>query len=1225
MLQMETRFAVLIFTDIVGSAELKVKFGVPAYSEALRIHNRHFERLARECHLAILQNMGDGYFGQADGIAEAVRFALLFQDRMREGPWGEVCLTTRVGIHAGEVSSIASEGGTGIVAPAADLAARVMSLAVGGQILLTRLPFDEARHFIREHPVVKEKEMPPLQWLAHGPYRIKGRDETLEIFEVGAEGLAPLTPPPDGEKAKRFIRAGEEETLGWRPAGGLEIPGRSGWHLVDRLGEGGFGEVWSGEHAKLRERRAFKFCFDDERLRALKREVTLVRLLRNALGDRDDIVRIHELKLDEPPFYLESDLAPHGNLLQWAANQGGLVNISLETRIGLVEHTATALAAAHSLGVLHKDIKPTNILIFDGPDGGPRPRLVDFGIGMLADPVVLAQFGVTQGGFTRATIAHSTGTPTYSPPELLAGKPYTIQGDIFGLGVLLYQLVTAKPNEPLAPGWERDVKDPLLREDIAACVDGDPARRLASAAELAERLETLDQRRTEIEERERLTREASARAEAEALTATARASLSRSRKLVAAFAAISIGAIASGLLAWHHQALATSAASAAEREKARATGILSSVLRSACVQAIELNSPRSAVILIGDPRNGQLLGGVSVERREGQGYKWREVEDIADSKFFEPGSLIRPLIYAIALEKGVVTPETTIFCHNGLYENGAVRIADSHPYGTLTARGVVVKGSNIASYLIAKKTGRDPFLEDLGSIAPGAIFPTNSKSEADFSKQTCGYGMHFSPRTALQAYATITPQSEISRFSKKTRSEVTTALMLACGLGGTSIGGKARYTSAAGAAATSKMWDPESMTFHQGRHMTTFAGYAPARSPRYLIFVMVEEPQRSDKPIFGSTIAGPIFSTLVDLLCVSHTGDAVERLSDADSLSFDRVEFPGSGEANCARTVQGDVSRLLVASNSGLELIDRKVARELWSSDSPVINCFCNSTGTLVGAINSKGTALIQQIPPAEDRLICSPNERISMSGLVLGPNGDRWISISESGRTLLRQFPSGDVVATLFNDSPAGVDICFSPDGQSIVGTNRTDRNIATLWNGQTGSKTGELSGHVGIVWKVAFSRDGALVATSSSDGTTRIWDTETRITKATCKGHKSIVHKANFSPDGSHLITVSKDGTAKIWHTDSGSEISSLRLLGKELRHAGFSPDGSMLAIYSDDRKLRLWDLATGEKLFTADCDGAYIENDMFNQDGTYMILPFGGRYAVYDLSQPKDATER
>ena len=101
----ETRFAVLLFSDIVGSTDLKAKHGVPAYREALVTHNGHFERIARECRgVRILQNVGDGYFAEASGVADAVKFALLFQDAMRTGPWGEVALTSRLGIHAGEVT-----------------------------------------------------------------------------------------------------------------------------------------------------------------------------------------------------------------------------------------------------------------------------------------------------------------------------------------------------------------------------------------------------------------------------------------------------------------------------------------------------------------------------------------------------------------------------------------------------------------------------------------------------------------------------------------------------------------------------------------------------------------------------------------------------------------------------------------------------------------------------------------------------------------------------------------------------------------------------------------------------------------------------------------------------------------------------------------------------------------------------------------------------------------
>jgi serine/threonine protein kinase len=92
----------------------------------------------------------------------------------------------------------------------------------------------------------------------------------------------------------------------------------------------------------------------------------------------------------------------------------------------------------------------------------------------------------------------------YAPPELLAGRPYTIEGDIYSLGVLLYQLVVGDLSKPLAHGWEQDISDDLLREDVAACVAGDPSKRLTSATELARRLRSLDQRRASVRHKNEL-------------------------------------------------------------------------------------------------------------------------------------------------------------------------------------------------------------------------------------------------------------------------------------------------------------------------------------------------------------------------------------------------------------------------------------------------------------------------------------------------------------------------------------------------------------------------------------------------------------------------------------------------------------------------------------------------------------------------------------------------
>ena len=88
-----------------------------------------------------------------------------------------------------------------------------------------------------------------------------------------------------------------------------------------------------------------------------------------------------------------------------------------------------------------------------------------------------------------------SGTRLYMAPELLEGKRPTLQADVYALGVMLYQLVVGDLTHALAPGWQLDVDDQLLAEDIAAAVDGHPERRLGNALRLAERLRTLEQRR----------------------------------------------------------------------------------------------------------------------------------------------------------------------------------------------------------------------------------------------------------------------------------------------------------------------------------------------------------------------------------------------------------------------------------------------------------------------------------------------------------------------------------------------------------------------------------------------------------------------------------------------------------------------------------------------------------------------------------------------------------
>lgn len=325
-----------------------------------------------------------------------------------------------------------------------------------------------------------------------------------------------------------------------RLAEGAPVPGRDQWRLVRRLDLTPSSEVWLAEHPKTRQTRVFKFAPGADQLPALKREVTVSRLLRESFGDRPDFVRVLEWNFERPPYFVESEHAGL-NLAEWAATQGGLAAVPLDVRVRLLADAARAVAAAHGLDILHKDLKPANILVSAGGSGVPQVRISDFGSAALLAASRLDALGITRLGFTQAIDGDAgalSGTALYVAPEVLTGQSPTPASDVYALGLLLYQLVVGDLRRPLTAGWEEGVADPLLREDIAAAANGDPARRLTSASALADRLSALAARRA--------AHEVSARAAEQARTQAERRDAARGRRTWVALAAAVALVVAAG-------------------------------------------------------------------------------------------------------------------------------------------------------------------------------------------------------------------------------------------------------------------------------------------------------------------------------------------------------------------------------------------------------------------------------------------------------------------------------------------------------------------------------------------------------------------------------------------------------------------------------------------------------------------------------------------------------
>jgi serine/threonine protein kinase/DNA-binding winged helix-turn-helix (wHTH) protein len=407
--------------------------------------------------------------------------------------------------------------------------------------------FNEARFELQVAGIsvdVQRKPLEILRYLLRRAGEVVTKDELLDgvwegrptVENVVATALAKLRSALGEENAARIVT---QARVGYRLTGHVEriavgralssvlilapeqlVPGRDHFLLESLIGQSLGSEVWLARHTKTGERRVYKFSRNGEQLAALKREVTLSRVLQEGLGQRDAFVRIIDWNFAKTPFFLECEYGGQ-DLATWAEAERHLELLPSPQRLGVFQQIVDAVAAAHSVGVLHKDLKPSNVLIAPRAEAW-QVRVTDFGSGRLLEPDRLAALGITELGMTvtQSVLGNTaSGTPLYLAPEILAGQPPTVQSDVYALGLLLYQLVVGDLRKPMAPGWDRDVPDELLREDVAAATDGNPAHRLASAAELAERLRNLKTRR---DERMR-------RRSAEEMVRTATEALQRSR------------------------------------------------------------------------------------------------------------------------------------------------------------------------------------------------------------------------------------------------------------------------------------------------------------------------------------------------------------------------------------------------------------------------------------------------------------------------------------------------------------------------------------------------------------------------------------------------------------------------------------------------------------------------------------------------------------------------
>jgi tetratricopeptide (TPR) repeat protein len=271
-----------------------------------------------------------------------------------------------------------------------------------------------------------------------------------------------------------------------------DFPRRLGPYVVEKLlGRGAMGAVLLVRHEKLGARYALKMVSDSgldaEGLRRFEREAQALARL-----NHPNIVRIHASGTEGNRPYYVMDLL-EGRPLDALITEQGVLDPWVAARIG--SQLASALGAAHAQKILHRDMKPANVIL---EDGGERAVLCDFGLA-----------SAPRDNLTRT--GDVLGTPAYMSPEQALGHrdrqgPAT---DIYGLGALLYKAVTGSTpiggssssavdalrqvieGKPLPPGKLRPGVPPELEAIIMRCLEKEPARRFSDAASLGRALDAF--------------------------------------------------------------------------------------------------------------------------------------------------------------------------------------------------------------------------------------------------------------------------------------------------------------------------------------------------------------------------------------------------------------------------------------------------------------------------------------------------------------------------------------------------------------------------------------------------------------------------------------------------------------------------------------------------------------------------------------------------------------
>lgn len=976
-----------------------------------------------------------------------------------------------------------------------------------------------------------------------------------------------------------------------RVAGALPTVGD--YELLDELGRGGMGVVYRARQQSANRIVALKLIRTD-RLAGVSAEQQRDALARFRLEaqltaqlDHEHLVTVYEVgEADGQPFY--SMKFVDGKSLHELLRDGPLDN---RRAARLLESAARGVHEAHLHAILHRDLKPHNILIESKSD---RSLVTDFGLAKL-----------TEGDRGMSMTGEVFGTPQYmSPEQAIDSSRATSLSDVYGLGATMYHALTGRPPFQAASPLET-LKQVLEQEPVCP-------RELNAAVDLD--LETICLKAIAKESSRRY-------ANADLLAADLRSYLSgepimarpvsslergwrwcRRNPTVAILTALLAGVMVSGAaissaLAVRSAGLADSAqanARQARAEKEAAEHLLYVSDMNVANQMVDRNQPEDAAVVLTRHKPGR---DETSQSRWEWNYLWNECHRDLRTLSGHVGS-----IESIAIsrdERRIVSGGTDGTIRVWNTDTGdLLRTFTGQPREEITSVAVSADGRRVISGNLQHRTATIR-LWDIDTGRPIRTFPGGGEERvgAGFSPD----GQHvvatgengtvnlWEVETGRLLRSFESPKANIALFSVDGQSILSSAGSL-IHLWNSASGQKERtfkgHTGAVKAVSLSGdghtmasvcdrglviLWNLQTGAIlgevkpkSSGAVALTADGETLAIGGRNCTIKLLSTKTREEV----SSLQG--HSESVKALCFTSDGRRIASGSRDTTIKIWKVRknnnpdvVPRSIEWADKVAFSSDGNRLLASGLSTIQVWDTRTRQELWQHRNyrDFHSVWFSPDGLEVIAA-SRSSSTIQQVFDAQSGKALRQFNHQLVKTLCPSPDG-RQIACAVNGTVeLFDIFAKKDSMSRDLGKNHIEIG-AFSPDGRSIMAG-----SFFTLYSldAQTLITRWATPPMTRIQWplkSVCFSPDSRLVAAGYDDGRVRLWNAATGAELHMFRLHAGAVRSLSFTQDGQRVVSGSEDETARIWEPETGLVLRTLEGYGKTASSVAFDPLGRRLAV--------------------------------------------------------------